>query len=153
MPTRELDTCVRRYCRAVFTLAHLEQAIREAWSLDTADEDDGWTPENPSRGQCDITALVVHDLLGGEVLGADVYLDGERIERHMWNRLVSGIDVDLTRDQFRRGEVIGEPTVARRTPAIADPAHPRYHRYEAYLVLSDRVRARLGMVGWNRSGF
>ena len=135
----------------MFTLAQLEQAIREAWSLDTADEDDGWTPENPSRGQCDVTTLVVHDLLGGEVLGADVYLDGVRTEGHMWNRLVSGIDVDLTRDQFKRGEVIGEPTVALRTPAIADPAHPRYHRYEAYLVLSDRVRARLGLAGWNRS--
>ena len=136
----------------MLTLAQLEQAVREAWSLDTAEEGDGWTPENPGRGQCDVTALVVHDLLGGEVLRADVYLDGERIEGHMWNRLVSGVDVDLTRDQFRRGEVIGEPTVARRTPAIADPAHPRYHRYEAYLVLSERVRARLGLVGWHRSG-
>ena len=136
----------------MFTLAELEQAIREAWSLDTAEEDDGWTPANPSRGQCDVTTLVVHDLLGGDVLAADVYLDGERIEGHMWNRLVSGIDVDLTRDQFRRGEIIGEPRVAKRTPAIADPAHPRYHRYEAYLVLSERVRARLGLAGWTRSG-
>jgi hypothetical protein len=136
----------------VFTLAQLEQAIRDAWGLDTADEDDGWTPQNPSRGQCDITTLVVHDLLGGELLGADVYLDGARIEAHMWNRLVSGIDVDLTRDQFRRGEVIGEPRVIQRTPAIAEPAHPRYRRYEAYLVLSDRVRADLGLVDWNRSG-
>lgn len=136
----------------MFTLAQLEQAVRESWSLDTADKDDGWTPANPSRGQCDITTLVVHDLLGGDVLGADAYLDGERIEGHMWNRLVSGIDIDLTRDQFRRGEVIGEPTFAHRTPAIADPAHPRYHRYEAYLVLSDRVRVRLGLVEWNRRG-
>jgi hypothetical protein len=129
----------------VFTLAQLEQAVRDSWSLDTADEDDGWTPENPSRGQCDVTTLVVHDLVGGDLLAADVYLDGERIEAHMWNRLVSGIDVDLTRDQFRRGEVIGEPRVIQRTPAIADPAHPRYNRYEAYLVLSDRVRRRLGL--------
>jgi len=134
----------------VVTLANLEHAIREAWSLDTAEEDDGWTPENPSRGQCDITALVVQDLLGGDVLGADVYLDGERIEGHMWNRLVSGIEIDLTRDQFRRGETIGAPRIGRRTSAIADPAHPRYHRYEAYLVLSERVRGRLGLPEWHR---
>ena len=70
-----------------FTLAQLEEAIRGAWSEDTAEEDDGWTPENPSRGQCDITTLVVQDLLGGEVLAADVFLDGVRIEAHMWNRL------------------------------------------------------------------
>ncbi len=129
-----------------YTLAQLEQAIREGWSLDKADEDDDWSPENPSRGQCDITSLVVHDLLGGELLAADVYLDGERIEAHMWNRLSSGIEVDLTRDQFKRGEIIGEAT-PRPRPAEFDPAHPRYHRYEQYLVLSDRVRTRLGLEG------
>jgi hypothetical protein len=134
----------------VLTLADLERAIRDAWSLDTAEEGDGWTPENPSRGQCDITALVVQDLLGGDILGADVYLDGERIESHMWNRLASGIDIDLTREQFRRGETIGGPTIGQRTSAIADPAHPRYHRYEAYLMLSERVRGRIGMAEWNR---
>jgi hypothetical protein len=138
----------------VLTLANIERAIWEAWSLDTAEEDDGWTPENPSRGQCDITALVVQDLLGGEVLGADVFLDGARIEGHMWNRLPSGIDVDLTREQFRGGETIGEPRIGeprigKRTSAIADPAH-RYHRYDAYLVLSERVRDRLGLAEWNR---
>ncbi len=124
------------------TLRQLEQAIRESWSADTADDDDGWSPEHPSRGHCDITSLIVHDLLGGEILAADVYLDGERIMAHMWNRLPSGIELDLTRDQFTSGEVIGEPTTRVR-PNEFDPAHPRYHRYEKYLVLADRVRARL----------
>ena len=127
------------------TLAQLEEAIRASWSEDTAEADDGWTPDNPSRGQCDITSLVVQDLLGGELLGADVYLDGVRTEAHMWNRLASGLEVDLTREQFRGGEVIGEPTVRTRTAAIAEPSHPRYHRYEQYLVLAARVRARLGL--------
>jgi len=129
-----------------YTLTQLEQAIRESWTLDTAEEDDGWTPDNPSRGQCDITSLVVHDLLGGDLLAAEVYLGGEQIEWHMWNRLASGIDVDLTRDQFRRGEIIGEPSIRPR-PAEFDPAHPRYHRYEQYLVLSERVSSRLAAGG------
>lgn len=126
-----------------YTLRQLEQAIRESWSADTAEEDDGWSPEQPSRGHCDVTCLVVHDLLGGEILAADVYLDGERVMAHMWNRLSSGLEVDLTREQFTSGEVIGEPTVRTR-PSELDQTHPRYHRYEAYLVLADRVRARLG---------
>ena len=128
----------------MFTLAQLEEAIRGSWSLDTSDDGHEWSPENPSRGQCDITSLVVHDLVGGELLGADVYRGGERIEGHMWNRLPSGIEIDLTRDQFKRGEVIGEPDVRPR-PAEFSPDHPRYHRYEQYLVLSERVRARLGL--------
>jgi hypothetical protein len=127
-----------------YTVAAIERAIRESWSLDTADEDDGWTPDNPSRGQCDITSLVIHDFFGGEILAADVYRDGERVEAHMWNRLSSGIEVDLTREQFRNREVIGEP-IARPRPATFEPTHPRYHRYEQYLVLSTRVRARLGL--------
>jgi hypothetical protein len=127
----------------MLTLAKLEQAIRESWSLDTSDDRDEWSPANPARGQCDITALVVHDFLGGELLGADVYRNGERIEGHMWNRLPSGVEVDLTREQFMRGEVLGDATVRPR-PERFDPAHPRYHRYETYLVLSRRVEARLG---------
>ena len=130
-----------------YTLAQIEQAIRDSWSLDTAEEDDGWTPDNPSRGQCDITTLVVHDFVGGEILAAEVFLDGAQAEWHMWNRLPSGIEVDLTRDQFKRGEVIGKPTVRARAAGIAEPAHPRYHRYEQYLVLSGRVRARLDLGG------
>lgn len=124
------------------TLSEIEAAIRASWSLDTADKDDGWTPDNPSRGQCDVTCLVVHDIFGGDVLAADVYRDGERVEAHMWNRLPGGLELDLTRDQFKNRETIGEPSVRVR-PERFDPDHPRYHRYRAYLVLAERVHERL----------
>jgi hypothetical protein len=130
----------------VVTLTELEEAIRTSWSEDTAEPDDGWSPEIPSRGHCDITSLVVQDMVGGDLLAADVYLHGERIMAHMWNRLSSGLDVDLTRDQFRNGEVVGEPTViSKRPPEIANEDHPRYHRYRKYLVLAARVRTKLGV--------
>jgi hypothetical protein len=126
----------------VHTLAEIEEAIRASWGPDTVDPDDGWTAENPARGQCDVTSLVVHDIFGGELLAAGVFRDGERVESHMWNRLPGGIELDLTRDQFRNGEAIGEPSVRVR-PSRFDPEHPRYHRYEAYLILARRVRERL----------
>jgi hypothetical protein len=132
--------------RPMHTLAQIEAAIRASWSLETADETNHWTPENPSCGQCDVTSLVLHDIVGGELLAAEVFLGGQRVEWHMWNRLQSGIEVDLTREQFKRGEMIGEPSVRPRLPEIASPEHPRYHRYQAYLVLAQRVQEQLSGV-------
>lgn len=130
----------------MYTLAQLEEAIRQSWGPDTVDPDDGWSAENPARGHCDVTALVVNDLIGGELAAADVFLDGRRIMGHMWNRLPSGIEIDLTREQFVQGEVLGEPRFVVRPPdsVLADPAHARHHRFLQYQVLAERVRARLG---------
>ncbi len=86
-----------------------------------------------------------HDLIGGELMASDVLLDGRRVMAHMWNRLPSGIEVDLTREQFRDGEILENCRASVRLPAsvLGDPAHPRYHRYLAYQVLADRVGTRL----------
>jgi len=125
------------------TLSEIEAAIRAGWALDTADETNDWSPDNPSCGQCDVTSLVVHDIFGGELLSAAVTRNGIQVEWHMWNRLPGGRELDLTRDQFRNGEMIGEPSVRPRRADIASPDHPRYHRYAAYLVLARRVEERL----------
>jgi ADP-ribose pyrophosphatase YjhB (NUDIX family) len=95
----------------------LEQAIREAWCLWTSDPVDqpGWTAANPASGQCASTALVVQDRLGGEMLIADVHeADGSRQGVHYWNRLPDGRELDLTREQFRNGEVVGPPQNVKR---------------------------------------
>jgi hypothetical protein len=73
--------------------------------VDVAD----WTPDNPARGQCGATTLVLHDLLGGEIADAEVS-DGERVPgRHSWLRTPGGLEIDLTREQFRPTEIVGEP--------------------------------------------
>jgi hypothetical protein len=117
------------------TLAEIEAAIRGAWGLDTSDDPDEWSEANPSRGQCAVTALLVRELLGGDILIANVVRDGKRIERHAWNRLASGITVDLTREQFLTGEqftepAVDEPLITHRTP-------------ERYETLKARVLAAL----------
>jgi hypothetical protein len=118
------------------TLGELEAAIRASWSAETCDRPDEWTAENPAFQHCDVTAHVVRDYLGGEILVAGVELDGRRVDRHAWNRLPSGLTVDLTREQFRRGERLEAPEVLE---TFIGPQHD-----ERYELLAERVRAKLG---------
>jgi len=91
------------------------------------------TAENPSRDQCGMTALVVQDILGGDLILAEVHVQGAQIGHHYWNRLPDGSELDLTADQFRPGEqVVGGAVVVR------PPDAPRYHR-EQYELLRERV--------------
>jgi hypothetical protein len=69
----------------------LRRAIRRCWSLETSPQ---WTPENPARGQYNVTALVVWDRFGGEILKTPVGNDW-----HFYNR-VAGTVYDLTAEQF-----------------------------------------------------
>jgi hypothetical protein len=93
---------------------------------------------NPARGQCDITALVVNDLFGGDLMMGEVYLGAEQRGYHWWNRLSTGLEVDLTREQFRHGETI---TAIRVVPR---PTGPTRYRWDEYLLLRRRVEQRLG---------
>ena len=122
------------------TLPQVEAAVRGSWSVETCDPVDvpDWSPANRARGQCGATALVVQDLLGGHLLCAEVRsLDGSRQGVHYWNRLPAGVDVDLTREQFRAGELVGDPEVV-----VRPPGPPRRCRDE-YLLLRQRVTAAL----------
>jgi hypothetical protein len=123
------------------TLEVLQAAIRASWSLETCDPTDAarWTPANPSLGQCAVTALVVHDLLGGQLLEAEVrHDDGSRQGFHYWNRL-AGVDIDLTREQFASSEHVQEPHLIDRLPSAPWRAH------DQYVPFRDRVRAALGL--------
>lgn len=53
--------------------------------------------DGSSKGQCYVTALIVQDFFGGDLLRFKEY----PLERsHYWNLLPDGCEVDLTSDQF-----------------------------------------------------
>ncbi len=71
--------------------ARIRQALPRAWSSKTAVQ---WTAANPASGQCNVTAAVIYDLFGGEILRTrlpDVW--------HYYNR-IDGTRVDFTDSQF-----------------------------------------------------
>jgi hypothetical protein len=84
-----------------------------------------------------VTALLVRELLGGEILIANVIRAGKRVERHAWNRLASGIEVDLTHSQFHDGEQLAEPHVDEPIALQGAP--------ERYELFASRVRTALGL--------
>ncbi|WP_425308981.1 YunG family protein [Fictibacillus nanhaiensis] len=43
----------------------LKNILYNVWSLQSSSK---WTKDNPAKGQCGVTALVVHDLFGGKIV-------------------------------------------------------------------------------------
>jgi hypothetical protein len=123
----------------MLTVDALRPIMRAAWGPDTCypNFSDDWQADNPGRGQCGMTALVVQDLLGGDLILAEVHIDGSKDGNHYWNRLADGTEVDLTADQFLPHEVIVNPQVVDRPPDA-----PRRFR-EQYELLRDRVLAAI----------
>jgi 8-oxo-dGTP pyrophosphatase MutT (NUDIX family) len=114
--------------------------LLRSWGPETCDPSDlaDWHPGNPSRGQCGVTAMVVREVLGGDLVLGQVTAGGEPAGHHYWNRLPDGTELDLTRDQFRPGELITPGTAV--TPPEGPPARCRGQ----LAVLRHRVLTGLG---------
>lgn len=113
-------------------------ALRKSWGQDTCAPEDmaDWTPDNPARGQCATTAVVLHDYFGGCLVRGDVIVDGRQVDFHWWNRLPDGVEIDATIEQFRPEEhVVGGVDVERPTGPTRLDAQ--------YALLSSRVSALL----------
>ena len=112
-------------------MALLEPILSRHWSRDTSfHASGGWTPMNPSHGQCAITALKVQSLLGGELVR--VSAPGGGI--HYANR-INGEIHDLTADQFQCPVDYSRRTVRSRQQILSCSATAE--RYERYSVAVD----------------
>lgn len=115
----------------------VERALRAAWSRESSDDPEGWSEDNRALGQCAVSALVVRAIYGGDIVIATVLdRDGRPTpDGHAWNVLPSGERVDVSFDQFRDGEQLGEPIV---TEPVIDGDSRRAH------ALAARVSRALG---------
>ena len=88
----------------------LKELLSECWCKETCSPGlkDNWTEENPSLGQCAITALIVNDYCGGKIMRC-MASSGS----HYYN-IVDGQLVDLTVEQFQ-GEIPQYEEGAERT--------------------------------------
>ncbi len=81
----------------IVTLLDLFAVLEKCWSKETAYPScqADWGPDDPSYGQCAITATLVHDMFGGSI--HKIRADGGGT--HYFNK-IDGRYVDLTREQF-----------------------------------------------------
>ncbi len=93
----------------------LEQALQASWCKETS-SNPLWNLRNPAKGQCAVTALVVQDYHGGEIVWTEAilptwkkvkleYTSGtvppDKIVSHYFN-FVHTMEKDYTRQQFPR---------------------------------------------------
>ncbi|MCQ2408733.1 MAG: hypothetical protein MJ065_09455 [Oscillospiraceae bacterium] len=71
--------------------------LLQCWSAETCAPRlrDGWSKEDPTRGQCSVTAFLVQDIFGGKVFG--VLREGGNY--HCYN-VIGDCVFDLTDEQF-----------------------------------------------------
>lgn len=83
--------------KRIQTLGDLYQVLRKCWSKETAYPScqADWVSDDPTYGQCAVTAMLVCDLFGGTI--HKIRVDGGGT--HYFNK-INGHYIDLTREQF-----------------------------------------------------
>lgn len=89
------------------TKENIGEYITKAWSADTSYWKEKWSKENPAIGQAAVTALLVQEILGGELLRCEV----EGFGSHYFNKLPDGSIMDLTKQQFPDNIKMTKPVV------------------------------------------
>ncbi|MBO1578641.1 hypothetical protein [Bacillus sp. XF8] len=97
-------------------IAQVHEVLIKSWSLETSSK---WTIENPAKGQCGVTALVIHDLFGGDIKKTQV---GEAW--HFYN-VINGKRYDFTQAQFFE-EIAYMDITSNREEAFADTNERQY---------------------------
>jgi len=115
----------------------LVEAIKQAWDDKTCYPvvRAFWTPDKPELGQCAVTALVVQDKLGGEILYNSKF-------DHYWNVLPNGSKLDLTRKQFDT-KVAGPAIPVKREEILETEGAKKFKTGHRYKLLKKRVELSL----------
>ncbi|MDP3698862.1 MAG: hypothetical protein Q8R47_04700 [Nanoarchaeota archaeon] len=120
-------------------LSRLEEALPKCWAKETSSDPENWNHDNPAWGQCAVTALIVNDYLGGEIVWAEAKLPDGRGISHYFNNLDEK-EIDLTRRQFPEGTIIPAGVEKRKQyPTTRDYVLSFPVTQQRYHILSQKV--------------
>lgn len=94
----------------------IASALSKSWSVKSSTK---WCKDNPAAGQCGVTALVVNDLLGGEIKKTKLP-EGWHFYNFNKNKRY-----DFTASQFREG-ILYMDIPSNRKEAFADTNEGQY---------------------------
>jgi hypothetical protein len=100
----------------LLNIEQLMEALTKSWSLTSSSK---WTSENPANGQCGVTALVVNDLLGGDIKKTELSKGW-----HFYNT-INGKRYDFTASQFKE-DIDYMDLPSNREEAYADTNESQY---------------------------
>ncbi|MED1607174.1 hypothetical protein P4U90_17750 [Cytobacillus kochii] len=100
---------MNQYREVIMDISYLGLALVESWGIETSTK---WKMENPALGQCGVTALVVQEYLGGEI----VKTFGEMW--HFYNKIGDNY-IDFTVSQFDPA-IDYKPVISNRLEAFED---------------------------------
>lgn len=127
-------------------VARLKQQLRQAWCRESAAISCQlyWTTGNPALGQCAVTALIVQDVLGGEIVCSSIDDDSPD---HYFNRLPDGRELDLTLEMFPAGTRFPPGEAVDRSYILTSEPAKRAKMPERYAILKKRWEAVASGVG------
>ena len=111
------------------TTDKMQETLFNSWSIHSSTL---WTTDNPAAGHCGVTALVVNDILGGDIVKTrygNIW--------HFYNRINTEI-FDFTKSQFNQ-PIEYKSQISDRDEAFSDT------NKEQYQYLKSHTRALLRM--------
>ncbi|MFC1286986.1 hypothetical protein ABE057_03265 [Bacillus paralicheniformis] len=101
----------------IIQIEQIMNALYKSWSSDSSSK---WSQDNPAKGQCGVTALIVNDLLGGEIRKT-------RLPEgwHFYN-FINGKRYDLTVSQFKE-DILYMDVPSNRNEAFSDTNEKQYN--------------------------
>jgi hypothetical protein len=88
-------------------LPAINEALQKSWSAETSNTDE-WSSDNPSLGQCAVTACIVQYYIGSDIVNSVATLpNGTEISHYL--NLINGKYIDLTIQQFTDGTTFSSP--------------------------------------------
>lgn len=125
----------------------LVDALRQHWNAETSYEPSEWNPNNPARGQCAVSSLIVQDYLGGEIQRAKAIFQGKR-ESHFYNVLPNGDIMDTTREQYPHTITLEEaPVTLGHYTSVREKLLDGVDNARKYTLLKALVRQALDSYG------